>query len=97
MPSVGLAVDSAVTGKPHPANLLFRRYFDAEACARSALGSHWRSTGSIAVYWHGNEDEAPTRIEENQVQPRVTPALPMQHEAQPIDRDRDDDLLEDGP
>ena len=42
-------------------------YFDAEACARSALGSHRRSTGSIAVYWHGNEDEAPTRIEENQV------------------------------
>src|ERR1700738_575349 len=25
--------------------------------------------------------------------PRVTPALPMQHEAQPIGRDRDHDLL----
>src|ERR1700720_542536 len=29
--------------------------------------------------------------------PRVIPALPMQHEAQPIGRDRDHDLLEDGP
>ena len=29
--------------------------------------------------------------------PRMIPALPMQHEAQPIGRDRDDDLLEDGP
>src|SRR5437868_4229381 len=29
--------------------------------------------------------------------PRMIPALPMQHKAQPIGRDRDDDLLEDGP
>ena len=30
------------------------------------------------------------------LKPRVIAALPMQHEAQPIGRDRDDDLLEDG-
>src|SRR5205807_9350757 len=29
--------------------------------------------------------------------PRMITALPMQHEAQSIGRDRDDDLLEDGP
>src|SRR5436305_15134713 len=29
--------------------------------------------------------------------PRVIPALPMQHEAQPIGLDRDDDLPEDSP
>ena len=29
--------------------------------------------------------------------PRMIAALPMQHEAQSIGRDRDDDLVEDGP
>lgn len=29
--------------------------------------------------------------------PRMIAALPMQHEAQPIGRERDDDLPEDGP
>ena len=29
--------------------------------------------------------------------PCMITALPMQHEAQSIDRDRDDDLLDDGP
>src|SRR4029077_9129911 len=31
------------------------------------------------------------------LKPRVIAALPMQHEAQPIGRERDDDLPEDGP